>query len=175
MLARKFGKSSYEHIVPEEYVDANDMLSKEVSLWGNVCLGLNLLEDENGRPVLEEVDDVYEMMLKYEGKGVESNAENYPRDNVYFLTPVMRYAFARQYQVAANEEFPAVVHLDAATQERADERYVTLKEFAITETAKFVTGQRDLTELPDYFDEIDALGAAEYVQIYADYFAAVNG
>ena len=43
------------------------------------------------------------------------------------------------------------------------------------ETAKFITGQRDISELNDYFDEIEALGATEYVQIYADYYASVNG
>lgn len=45
----------------------------------------------------------------------------------------------------------------------------------MTECAKFITGERDLSELPDYFDQMDALGAAEYVQIHQDYYDTVVG
>ena len=45
----------------------------------------------------------------------------------------------------------------------------------MTETAKFVVGDRPIEEMGDYFDEIEKLGATEYVQIHADYYAAVKG
>lgn len=40
------------------------------------------------------------------------------------------------------------------------------------EIAKFVTGARDLSEIDDYFNELQKLGADEYVGYYADYYAA---
>ena len=45
----------------------------------------------------------------------------------------------------------------------------------MAETAKFITGGRPIEELGDYFDQMDALGAQEYIQIHQDYFDSVMG
>ena len=36
-------------------------------------------------------------------------------------------------------------------------------------------GERPIEELNDYFDEIEALGATEYVQLHADYYDSIYG
>jgi len=49
---------------------------------------------------------------------------------------------------------------------------VLINDYAEAETAKFITGKRSLDEIDDYFDEIEKLGATEYVQYYKDYYEA---
>ena len=57
--------------------------------------------------------------------------------------------------------------------EITNDLFVTIKEFFNTETAKFITGDRAIEELPDCFDELDALGVQDYIKIYSDYYASV--
>jgi len=165
----------YEHIVDtDKYVDANDMLTKCVALWGNVAIGYACIDDAEGKTMMPASKANMELYDKYIGNYAQS-AELSPEVRAKNMQAVPYVIFNSQYRVAANEEFPAVTYFDAETQEIKDDLYVALKEYATTETAKFITGERDLAELPDYFDEMDALGAQEYIQIHQDYFDAVVG
>ena len=49
-----------------------------------------------------------------------------------------------------------------------------LREYARTESAKFITGARPLSELDDYFDQMEALGALDFVKVYQDYYDAMQ-
>lgn len=51
---------------------------------------------------------------------------------------------------------------------------IVKKLFDIGSFNLFIIGERDLSEIDDYFNELQALGADEYVQYYADYYAAQN-
>lgn len=93
-------------------------------------------------------------------------------------------AIAEQYQLALmyaqgeylTDEFsPTVCYFDEDTTLRIEELQTLIDEYAKQEIAKFVIGDRDLSELDDYFNELEKLGADEYVQYYADYYAAMNG
>ena len=64
--------------------------------------------------------------------------------------------------------------MDEEQSQRVNYLYDAIKEYAQIETAKFVTGERSLDEIDEYFDEIEALGATEYVQIYTDYYNAMK-
>ena len=65
-------------------------------------------------------------------------------------------------------------YFDEDTTERITELKTLIDEYANNEIAMFITGARPLSEVDDYFHELEELGAAEYVQIYADYFAATH-
>jgi hypothetical protein len=69
---------------------------------------------------------------------------------------------------------PTVCYFDEETMLRIDELKALITEHASHEIAKFVTGERDLSELDAYFDELQKLGADEYVKYYADYYEALN-
>ena len=62
---------------------------------------------------------------------------------------------------------------DAEVNERIIELQSLLNAYAESETAKFVTGARPLTEeeLDAYFAELDELGYQEYLGYYRDYYA----
>jgi len=170
----------YEHLGVKEngYVDANEMLKNEITLWGHGAFGNFVIEDENG-PTATGTDWLLENFKKYDGTG-EASREilksqafiDFPNYDVQNTSP---RAFNFNYMVDADEEFPALVYFDAETQERVNDIRVALSEYAMSETAKFIVGERDLAELPDYFDQMDALGAQEYIQIHQDYFDAVKG
>jgi len=173
---RRSNAYSGEHVEGslDGYVDANDMIAKHLALWGNVAIGYMCIDDENGVPRFG-TDEYNEVNSKYAGKGVESYTALDVETRCKNIQGLPPRAFFEEYQVAGNEEFPAVVYWDAETQEIIDDLKVTLKEYSLTECARFITGERDLAELPDYFDEMDALGAQDYIKYHQDYFDAVVG
>lgn len=71
--------------------------------------------------------------------------------------------------------YPNVVYFSPEVSTQALNLRTIIKEYAEQETAKFVTGARDLAELEAYFNEIERLGATEYVQYYQEYYDAMNG
>ena len=79
-----------------------------------------------------------------------------------------------QSKYLIDEYTPTVCYFDEETTERIDELKTLVTEYATKELAKFVIGTRPLSELDDYFAEMDKLGAAEYVQYYADYYASMH-
>jgi len=157
------------------YIDGNDYIAKVLALWGNVSIGYRVCDDENGNPVVEGNQETWDLYAKYDGTGVKSWVELDRETRASKMQGVPPRAFFAGIQVEPNEEFPATVYWPAETQEILDEIFVALKEYSLTETARFITGERDIAELPDYFDEMDALGAAEYVQYHQEYFDAVVG
>ena len=160
----------------DKYVDANDQLNKINNLWGHGAIGYLAVEID-GVPQLQYTPDLLELTAKYDGKGVASYVEltTEERGTAFNIQNVAPRAFTVDHIAPANEEFPTTVYFDAETTELKNDLFVTLKEFATTEAAKFITGERDLAELPAYFDEIDTLGAQEYIKIHQDYFDAIHG
>jgi len=156
-------------------VDYNDLLDKYVNLYGNMSIGYYCIEDEEGNPIVEGTKTALAYYDKYDGTGVKSWVEVPIEDRAKYIQGLSPRCFNAQYQVDPNKEFPTTIYFDAETQAFVDDTKVALKEYSVTESAKFITGERDLSELPDYFDTMDSLGAAEYVQIHQDYYDAVVG
>jgi len=157
------------------YLDNNDYCNKRIVVFENCSIGYWMVDDENG-PTLEGSPEIFAEIDKWMNKGPEA-WEGIPVEircgnGIQFIPYRI---FNDQYQVDTSEEFPHVTYFDSATTERVIELKVQLQEYAMTETAKFVVGERDISELNDYFDEMDNLGAQEYIQIHQDYFDAVKG
>lgn len=68
--------------------------------------------------------------------------------------------------------YPNNVFFDSATNERVTELKSVINSYVESETAKFITGARPLTqeELDAYFDMLDQYGYQEYLQYYVDYY-----
>ena len=71
------------------------------------------------------------------------------------------------------KDMPVTIYYDADTAARVNYLFTLVREYSTQESAKFITGRRDLTdeELDKYCDELDRLGAAEIVQTTRDYYA----
>ena len=69
---------------------------------------------------------------------------------------------------------PVIIYYDEDTAERVNYLMTLVREYATQETAKFVTGRRPLSEIDQYFDELDRLGAKEIVEITSEYYDSLN-
>ena len=156
-------------------VQSTKIYKDEINLWVQGCIGLYCVHGSDGK-----------VLVNPEGQAVVDKYVNNPEKSYNELGTEFRLTsaginkaptiFNTNYQVAVTEEFPAIVYFDIETQETVNDLYVTIKEFANTEAAKFITGERPIEELSNYFDEIDALGAQEYIKIHQDNFdATIDG
>ncbi len=59
-----------------------------------------------------------------------------------------------------------IVYLTIAENNRANDLKIALETYVSAETAKFIVGERQLTELDDYFETLRKLGVEEYIDIY---------
>ena len=156
-------------------VDGNDVLDHFVNFYGNMSVGYYCLEDEQGNAIVEGGPEAWELYDKYDGTGVKAWVELPIEVRAKHIQGLAPRTVNAQWQVDPTTEFPTTVYFDAETQEFVDDCKVTFKEYVNTECARFITGERDLAELNDYFDELDALGAQEYIKIHQDYYDAVVG
>ena len=137
----------------------------QMCLWNPETLGAVLATDLNDTPIATD----YAKLWKENGAGPE-NRTKYESGQI---PGASTYDVAKDY--VTTDVFPKVVYLDAESQEIVDNLALPLTEHIEAETAKFVTGARPIEELDAYFDELDKLGAQEYVQIYVDYYNSLNG
>ena len=169
-----------DDIVPWAMVDGSEYradFGAYSNMWEYVChkihlwapFGNNYMYDENGK-YMTYVDPVVDKVFsKYEKEDKSDSRHDEMWANSQMTGVAAQKAVAAKYMT--EECFPLIVFFDAETQTRLNEQFVAIKEYAQSETAKFITGVRPLEEIDDYFDEIEVLGAVEYVKIYADYYA----
>lgn len=71
------------------------------------------------------------------------------------------------------EGYPGIVFFPQNINQRITDLKSVINAFVESETAKFVTGARQLTqdELDKYFTDLDKLGYQEYLKYYADYYS----
>ena len=95
------------------------------------------------------------------------------------VIPIVRPGVAEllsQYEVASDARHGfshGQYHFESALKDTLC-KYTTYDMYPQTESAKFITGARSLDELDDYFDEIERLGALEYVEAYANYYSSTK-
>lgn len=139
-----------------------------VHMWTYMILGSGIYDDTTFEyeptafyPEMEDLSKAPE--IRYDESVLAEGNQHY------------QYAMYSTFgQNLTGEIYPAQVYLDEEQSQRVNYLYDAIKEYAQIETAKFVTGERSLDEIDEYFDEIEALGATEYVQIYTDYYNAMK-
>ena len=158
---------------PNLYSSTNDYLSKKVQLWAARIVGLgapqNILVKERVCGWTEdELDDGYPDLSTIDNPSELRKTMN--DGEMHF-----RVALEDTLVPYVEEGYPSSVYLDQETALRAANLLTVITEYAEQESAKFVTGTRSLDELDSYFDEIERLGATEYVEIYQNYYDSMNG
>lgn len=142
-----------------------------IPLWRPHRLGRDIgyveaAPDENGEmvPLCEypEGDDVMEL--------AKTRLTTTNVNDQYKLAQVLGWG-----RYLTDEFVPTVFYFDEDTNLRVEELATLINEYATQETAKFIIGTRDLSEIDDYFAELEKLGADEYVGYYADYYATMKG
>lgn len=156
------------------YSSKNDFIGKEVYLFGYTIVG-------RGTGILGDNKDA----LQY-GYTPEQIVNTYPDVSAAGIQGELRAETAHDGEMnfrAALEdtmvpfvtkEMPVTIYYDEATAERVNYLFTLVREYATQESAKFVTGRRPLSELENYFDEVNRLGAAEIVEITKEYYAGLK-
>ena len=154
----------------DEYSSYNYYRYNKIALWKPNTFGIEPIRlddilDENGNSIkLCEYPESGDLM---EVAKVRKTAGNL--NDQYKLSQVLSWG-----KYLSQEFSPNVCYFDEETTLRVDELNTLIKEYASQEIAKFVIGTRDLSEVDKFFDELEKLGADEYVQYYADYYAATK-
>ena len=154
---------------PDKYTNSSDYLIAKVRMWPFFILGDYRYSSYEECGEYNSYEVRKEQMFATNSDPVETRY-NSPSGQTSFQ-------FAMEYgigQYLTEDLYPSYTYLSAEDVERASTLSVPITEYAEQESAKFITGARSLDELDDYFDELERLGALEYVQIYADYYAAMQ-
>ena len=159
------------------YDDQNYWVFENMTCWKNVSFTITWnnegLHDENGTQVKFADKDLGE----YDVNKSAAKRREYPN----FLD---NYTYQFQYtaqncwgQYMTDEVTPQICYFDADTTNRIADLKSMIKPYIEQSLAEFITGAKEINEanLNAYFAEMERLGAEEYVKIYADYWASVNG
>lgn len=153
----------------EKYEAVNYYRYENITLWCNESFGLlfqsDITTDENGNSYATQyTTDATDIME------IAKLRKEYATFNDQFKSAqVLTWG-----QYMTDEYSPLIFYFDEATNARVLELQTLIKEYAAQEIAKFVIGERDLSEVDDFYAELANLGADEYVQYYTDYYAAAK-
>ena len=151
-----FTSYCYQYIFPYTYV------GKDTSLL-STPEGLEYL-GSSGKviPTHEILDTVTgEYFIAYETAVRDNNTAQ----GHWFLT---NSAASQQYVTTIN--LPAV-YLSEEDALYATELFSVLENHIISESAKFITGTRPLSEIPAFQEELKAMGIEEYIEMYRNAYA----
>lgn len=161
--------------VKDDYTDENYWRFEKITMWmdGTFYIeGLDAVSDENGESRIEDlitgITDVNESA------------------KIRRELPDFNDSFSKQFNYVAqncwnlymtDEVTPSTCYFDTDTTSRLSDLKTLLDDYASQSLAEFITGRKEINEanLAAYFAEMENLGAEEYVQIYADYWAEANG
>lgn len=154
---------------PNAYGSIIDYMAQKFWLWDNMSFYIKYstdFYDENGNFIGQ----------KYEVSGDTMMEQAAVRKE--YATFDQQYCAAQQFtwgQYLTDEFSPVTVYFDEETSLRVAELKTLIEEYAQQEIAKFVIGDRDLSEVDAFFNELESLGADEYIGYYVDYYAASAG
>lgn len=156
------------------YSSKNDFIGKEVYLWGYTIVGRGNSTLGTNKDALQYGYTPDEIVNPYpdvsaEGIQGELRAQTTNDGEMNF-----RAALEDTMVPYVTHEMPVIIYYDEDTAERVNYLMTLVREYATQETAKFVTGRRPLSEIDQYFDELDRLGAKEIVEITSEYYDSLN-
>lgn len=168
----KFGEDLTEvHQDMEGYLSNGEYVAHVIQLWSYGTIGRDIYDFTEGEihPLEGWMPDDYAASL--------DDPSEIRLDESISVDGQHHYMMAQKYSLCYNltsDVFPAQVYFDADIVPQVNNLKVILSDYAESETAKFITGARSLNELESYFNEIERLGATEYVQYYRDYYEALS-
>ena len=155
---------------PEKWASSSEYVSNAVHMWSYFTIGFTEDDGSYGDVAPSNYNFIQSQDYSREADDLRLDPSITENGFVHFMVGLADVTC----QYIAEENFPTKVYISAEETERANELKNALDLYATTETAKFITGQRSLDELDAYFDEMERLGAEEYVQIYKDYYESMQ-
>lgn len=162
--------------VKDEYSNQNYWVFENVTFWKDGAFENSYLKwstDENGTYIEPDDLDDHKNTIE-EGAAIRHTLKDFFNTTGGQWCKALHNTFG-QYETT--EMTPKTCYFDDETLTLASDYKTALDAYASQSIAEFITGAKEINEanLNAYFAEMERLGAEEYVKIYADYWASVNG
>ena len=162
--------------VKDEYSNQNYWVFENVTFWKDGAFENSYLKwstDENGTYIEPDDLDDHKDTIE-EGAAIRHTLKDFFNTTGGQWCKALHNTFG-QYETT--EMTPKTCYFDDETLTLASDYKTALDAYASQSIAEFITGAKEINEanLNAYFAEMERLGAEEYVKIYADYWASVNG
>ena len=162
--------------VKDEYSNQNYWIFENVTFWKDGAFENSYLKwstDENGTYIEPDDLDDHKNTIE-EGAAIRHTLKDFFNTTSGQWQKALHNTFG-QYETT--EMTPKTCYFDEETLTLASDYKTALDAYASQSIAEFITGAKEINEanLNAYFAEMERLGAEEYVKIYADYWASVNG
>ena len=162
--------------VKDEYSNQNYWVFENVTFWKDGAFENSYLKwstDENGTYIEPDDLDDHKDTIE-EGAAIRHTLKDFFNTTGGQWQKALHNTFG-QYETT--EMTPKTCYFDEETLTLASDYKTALDAYASQSIAEFITGAKEINEanLNAYFAEMERLGAEEYVKIYADYWASVNG
>ena len=162
--------------VKDEYSNQNYWVFENVTFWKDGAFENSYLKwstDENGTYIEPDDLDDHKNTIE-EGAAIRHTLKDFFNTTGGQWCKALHNTFG-QYETT--EMTPKTCYFDEETLTLASDYKTALDAYASQSIAEFITGAKEINEanLNAYFAEMERLGAEEYVKIYADYWASVNG
>lgn len=162
--------------VKDEYSNQNYWVFENVTFWKDGAFENSYLKwstDENGTYIEPDDLDDHKDTIE-EGAAIRHTLKDFFNTTGGQWFKALHNTFG-QYETT--EMTPKTCYFDDETLTLASDYKTALDAYASQSIAEFITGAKEINEanLNAYFAEMERLGAEEYVKIYADYWASVNG
>ena len=162
--------------VKDEYSNQNYWVFENVTFWKDGAFENSYLKwstDENGTYIEPDDLDDHKDTIE-EGAAIRHTLKDFFNTTGGQWCKALHNTFG-QYETT--EMTPKTCYFDDETLTLASDYKTALDAYASQSIAEFITGAKEINEanLNAYFAEMERLGAEEYVKIYADYCASVNG
>lgn len=95
--------------------------------------------------------------------------DQYTKEGEFDMTSASGRVGKQRYDAVAKyavDGAPSILYFDAKTSARIADLTAVISSYATTQTANFITGKRDISEVNDYLEEIRASGGDELNEIY---------
>jgi hypothetical protein len=164
----------------DKYTDQNYWVFENMTCWYNGSFVVSFMSEENLDEFGNEIERESMDLGEYNVDETAYKRREYPN----FAGEKPNYSYQFQYvaqncwgQYMTSEKTPQICYFDAETTARVADLQTLIKPYIEQSLAEFITGKKELNDanLEAYFAELKNLGADEYVKIYADYWAGVNG
>lgn len=156
------------------YSSKNDYLGKEVYLWGYRIIGRGVGTLGTNKDALQYGYAPNEIVDPYPDVSAEGVQGELRKQTLNDGEMNFRAAMEDTMVPYVTGDVPLTIYYDEETAEKVDSLVMLVREYAMQETAKFVTGRRPLSEIDDYFNEIDKLGAVQILEFAREYYAEMK-
>ena len=166
---------------PDTQVDKMYGMSNGWTIFNN---RIDILRNNNNPPIYENdgyfgnnrirpMNDMVGFAYNFDTVAMRMYGMN-PPPEAFNPTNPDSYARGSTYQNLSphvKTDFPFVIYWDEARARRISDLSSVLNDFANIQFAQFVTGARPLSDLNNYFAELDRMGYQEYLRYFTEYYA----